>query len=148
MTACHRGVLGTCDSKPGQYITTNQQYVNPTMLWDCYCHVVQCRMVLGWSYHIFPSHHLNEYPAGLHGHLVSWDPAATANQVNISPLPNNMWIQPCRLISTIWLHNAVLLLNSNTTYFLHTIKISTLHDSMPWECPASLWQQTRSIYHN
>jgi hypothetical protein len=133
MTACHRGVLHPCDSKPGQYITTNQQYyVNPTMLWDYYCHVVQCQMVLGRSYHIFPSHHLNEYQAGLHGHfLVSWDPAATANHANISPLPNNMLLQPCRFFSTIWLHNAVLLLNSNTTYFLHTVIISTLHDSMP-----------------
>jgi hypothetical protein len=81
MTACHRGVvLGPGDSKPGQYITTNQQYVNPTMLLDCYCHVVQCRMVLGWSYHVFPSHELNYHPAaGLHGDLVlSWDPE-TAN---------------------------------------------------------------------
>jgi hypothetical protein len=110
---------------------TNNMWIQP-----CYGITIVMLYNAGWFWDGHTTYFLHTtlmstLQDALHGHLVSWDPAATANHANISPLPNNMWIQPCRFFSTIWLHNAVLLLNSNTTYFLHTVIISTLHDSMP-----------------
>jgi hypothetical protein len=95
------GVLGPCHSKTAPCIVLNQQYVNPTMLFDYWPHVTQCTMVAEQSNHLFPSHHLYSHCACAHGMWVFWDPVA-ANKLQCLPT-NQQYVNPTMLFD-LWQH--------------------------------------------
>jgi hypothetical protein len=96
------GVLGLFYCKIGPCITINQQYVNPTMLLY-HCHMPQCSMVAEQSNNLFPSYHLYSHCACSHCLRMFWYPVK-AKQLHALQLSNNMWMQPCCLITGIILH--------------------------------------------
>jgi hypothetical protein len=80
-----------------QCLPTNQQYVNPTMLFDLTMlsdhghHVTQCSMVLEQSNHLLTSHHLHnhcmcKWPVGVLGPCHSKTaPCIAIHQQNVNP---------------------------------------------------------------
>ena len=120
------GVLGQCNIQTAACIVKNPP---PIMLLACYCHVIQ---YAGWFWEGQTADFLHHTTliSTLHEPMLATVCPGTLLQQQTMPIYHH---SPtiCEPNHVIWLLNAVLLLNSNTTYFLHTVLISTLHDFMP-----------------
>jgi hypothetical protein len=68
-----------------------------------HCHMPQCSMVAEQSNNLFPSYHLYSHCACSHCLWMFWYPVK-AKQLHALQLSNNMWMQPCCLITGIILH--------------------------------------------